>query len=176
MREEEASGALEVERAAARCSRDASRPLQTSGMRRGRRWPTRQGLAGDGVASLTGRWSRGKARERQRRRGRPWMLLRASWTRQGAGERHPDEAENARGGRLAGGLDPDGSGAWCPSGCCTRAARVARRGGCRRWRGGPSWGSGWLGWIGLVGKTRWSSGCGGWWDGDPELGDETGGG
>ena len=31
-------------------------------------------------------------------------------------------------------------------------------------------------WIGPVGKTRWSSGCGGWWDRDPELGDETGGG
>ena len=30
--------------------------------------------------------------------------------------------------------------------------------------------------IGPVGKTRWSSGCGVWWDGDPELGDETGGG
>ena len=29
-------------------------------------------------------------------------------------------------------------------------------------------------WIGPVGKTRWSSGCSGRWDGDPELGDETG--
>ena len=45
----------------------------------------------------------------------------------------------------------------------------ARRGGARE--GAEALGDRWREvdrWIGPVGKTRWSSGCGGWWDGDPE--------
>ena len=95
-----------------------------------------------------------------RREARPWLrapwflallLAGGSWWRKAHG-------------RSGGGLDPGGSGVWCPSGCCARAARVARR-GCGRWREGSSWGLGWLGWIGPVGKARWR---GGWLAVDPE--------